>query len=259
MKKTHRPLVIGNWKMNPESSTTAARLATEVKKGTTRVDGVDIVVAPPHPFLLEVRKVLNGSRRVLLGAQDAHWEVGGPFTGSVSLPMLADTGVVYVIVGHSERRAAGETDSDVHKKVHAVLKARMIPVVCVGEKKRDSNAHYLNDVEKQVRAACAGISKARMGTVVIAYEPVWAIGTGNTATPDDAHEMKIFIQRILTDLYGRNVASKVRILYGGSVTEHTAEALMAQGTVDGFLVGGASLRASEFLTISTVAARTATL
>lgn len=247
MKKTIQPLIVGNWKMNPQSVTMATRLATDLKKGLQRVRDVEVVLAPPAVFISEVRKVRNGSKVFALGAQDAHFEKLGAHTGETALSMLKSFDVGYVIIGHSERRAAGETDEAVNKKINATLKAGMIPVVCVGEKKRDQSAHYLTFIEKQLRSACAGVSKAKLGKLVIAYEPIWAIGTGNTATAGDAHEMKLFIQKVLSDIYGRNMAMKIRVLYGGSANAKNAKELMEEGTVDGLLVGGASLRTKEFV------------
>lgn len=234
--------------MNPQTVTMATRLASDIKKELTR-NTVDVVLAPPFLYIPAVHGVRNGTKKFTLGAQNAHWERLGARTGEVSLAMLRGFQVTHVIVGHSERRAEGETDEMVNKKIHAAQKAGMIPVVCIGEKKRDHTGHYLTFIEKQIREACAGLSKAKLQHFVIAYEPIWAIGTGDTATSEDVHEMKLFIQRVLTDIYGRNAAMKVRILYGGSVTAQNAEGLMKEGMVDGFLVGGASLRAEEFVEI----------
>lgn len=251
--KNIRALVVGNWKMNPQSHQAATRLASDLKKGLLRKKGVDVVLAPPSVFIAALGKVRNGSKAFALGAQDVHWEKLGPHTGETSASMLKSFEVAYVIVGHSERRASGETDESVNKKVRTLLKEGIIPIVCVGEKKRDTAGHYLSLVEHQVRAACAGLSRTKLPQFVIAYEPIWAIssgdGKGRTAIPADAHEMKIFIQKVLTDIYGRNYAHHVRILYGGSVNAKNAEALMTEGMVDGFLVGGASLRADEFMSV----------
>lgn len=249
MKKTHRPLVVGNWKMNPQTVDMATRLATDIKKKNTRVSDVEVVIAPPTLFIPAVHKIQSGSDVFCIAAQDAHWEKLGAHTGEVSIPMLQGFGITYVILGHSERRKAGETDAVVVEKMHAVMKAGLSPIVCVGEETRDHAANYLNHIEKQVKLACAGLSKAKLERLVIAYEPVWAIGTGKNATPDDVHEMKLFIQKVLADMYGRNFAEKVRVLYGGSVNEKNAAILMEQGMVDGFLVGGASLHADEFTNI----------
>lgn len=241
--------MVGNWKMNPQSVEMATRLAGEIKKAIARVEGVDVVVAPPTLYLPLVKAARNGKKSFALGAQNVHAEKLGAHTGEISLPMLASVDVSHVIMGHSERRAEGETDAMVNTKLHAAIKSNMTAIVCVGERVRDHAAHYLNEIEQQIRTAFAGVSKSKLEQVVVAYEPVWAIGTGNTATPEDVHEMKIFIEKALTDMYGRTVAQKVRILYGGSVNAKNAESLIRQGQVDGFLVGGASLHAEEFKSI----------
>ncbi len=259
MKKLTLPLVIGNWKMNPQTNEGAKRLATTLKKALTRVDGMVVVVAPPTPFLDVVKVALTDHKRVFLGAQNVHWEKLGAFTGEISLPMLESFSVKYIILGHSERRRAGESDEEINKKLKAVLKTEVTPIVCVGETTRDKSAHYLNIVENQVRSVVGGISKAKLERLVIAYEPVWAIGTGLTATAENVYEMRLFIEKILADAYGRTIARKVRILYGGSVTAQNANLLITEGNVDGFLVGGASLDAEEFSSIvKTVSAHTHT-
>lgn len=252
MKITHTPLVIGNWKMNPQSEKAAVTLFSEVGKAASRMRGVEVGIAAPFVYLPALAKLAKGKRLALL-AQDAFWENLGARTGEVSFPMLKSVGITKTILGHSERRALGETDEEVHKKVLAALKGDHRVVVCVGEAKRDAQGHYLGVVEKQLRAALTGVSKTKLGNIVIAYEPTWAIGTGNTATPEDAHEMKLFIQKVLADLFGRSALSKIRVLYGGSVTKGNAETLMREGAVDGFLVGGASLRAAEFIEIAKIA------
>lgn len=249
MKTGIPPLVIGNWKMNPQSETLAEKLAKEMKKCFSRCAGVEVVVAPPFVYLETVHRIRNSSRTFLMGAQNVHHEKLGAHTGEVSLPMLQCFEVTHVILGHSERRAEGETDEAVNKKLLATIKAGLTGVVCVGESNRDHAGHYLTHIETQVRKALNKVSKAKLHAVVIAYEPIWAIGTGVTATPEDVHEIKLFIEKIISDLYGRNLAQKVRIIYGGSVTGKSAYSLYTEGTVDGFLVGGASLHADEFLHI----------
>jgi triosephosphate isomerase (TIM) len=246
MKIGHEPLVIGNWKMNPQTDEMAKRLAVEIKKGLGQKSDVTVVIAPPAIFLPIIAGVRSSGRGFQIGAQNVHPESIGAFTGEVSLPMLKSVAVTYVVIGHSERRKAGETDADVHAKMTATIKAGLTAVVCVGEAKRDHGAQYLGEIESQIREAVKGLSRAKLGNLVIAYEPVWAIGTGNTATPGDVHEMKLFIEKTLTDIYGRNYAQKVRVLYGGSVQPKNAAELMREGTVDGFLVGGASLHAKDF-------------
>ncbi len=249
MKTGIHPLIIGNCKMNPQSMSLSVKLATELKKKSHIVNDVDIVVAPPIIHLEGVSRVRNGSKGFMLGAQNVHFAQLGAFTGEVSLSMLKDIDVTYVILGHSERRTLGETDALVNEKLLATIKAGLVGVVCIGEQKRDHAGHYLTHVEGQIRKAFTKVSRAKLDQVVIAYEPLWAIGTGKNATADDIHEMKLFIEKVITDLYGRNLAQKVRILYGGSVSGKNAGELFTEGMVDGFLVGGASLHPDEFMQI----------
>ncbi len=249
MKTANHPLVIGNWKMNPQSMTMATRLTTDIKKGLQKVDGVEVVIAPPFVYLESVHRVQSGSDTFKLGAQNVHTEKLGAHTGEISLPMLQSFDVRYVILGHSERRSDGETNASVNKKVHATLKAGLRPVVCIGEATRDHEAHYLNFIETQIRESFAGVTNAKLGHIVIAYEPIWAIGTGHNASAEDIHEVKLFILKILTDIYDRAASNRVHILYGGSVTSRNAKELMERGLMDGFLVGGASISATEFVGI----------
>lgn len=237
--------------MHPQSVAAARSLFYDTRKALARVRGVDVGIASPLVFLAELRDLATG-KRLRLAAQNVFWEKLGPRTGEVSAPMLKSIGVKYVIVGHSEQRALGETDEEVQKKVQAVLKEDLVAVVCVGEDKRDAHGNYLSLVEKQLRVAVQGVPKNKLNRLAITYEPVWAISTkkkGHVATPHDAHEMKLFIQKVLADMYGRNAIDKVRILYGGSVNKRNVEDLIRDGEVDGFLVGGASLRAGEFAEI----------
>lgn len=249
MKTGKTPLVIGNWKMNPQSVTLSTKLAVALKKTLQRVKDVRIVVAPPFTFIDAVREARGASKVFALGAQNAHHENLGARTGEVSLPMLKSFGVSHVILGHSERRAQGETNKMVNQKLLATIKAGFTGVVCVGEAKRDAAGHYLSHVESQIRECLAQVPKPKLSQVVIAYEPIWAIGTGNNASVDDVHEMRLFIEKVLSDIYGRNLAQKIYVLYGGSVNGKNAAELFTGGTVDGFLVGGASLHAEEFAQI----------
>ncbi len=249
MKKGIMPLVVGNWKMNPLTATQAKKLTADLKKALSKIIGVEVVVAPPVLYLSQTHHVRSGAKTFSLGVQNIHHEKLGAYTGEISLPMVKQYEVLHVILGHSERRKMGETDAFVHMKLLAVLKAGITGVVCVGEETRDTHGHYLAHVESQIRAALATVPKAKLTQVVIAYEPIWAIGTGNNATAADVHEMKLFIERVLTDLYGRNVAQRVRILYGGSVTSKNAREIFTDGAIDGFLVGGASLHAEDFIQI----------
>jgi triosephosphate isomerase (TIM) len=245
---TKETLVVANWKMNPQTLGAAKELATETKKALSRVKQTTVVIAPPTLYIPIVAPIF-GKTLLLLGAQNAHWEKLGAHTGETSLPMLKGLGVSYLIVGHSERRKDGETNTMVSAKIAAALKQGMQVIVCVGERERDHGAQYLSFIEEQVRAACAVVPKAKLGQCVIAYEPIWAIGTGTNATPADVYEMRLFIEKILTDIYGRTSAQKVRVLYGGSVSGKNAADIVRDGKIDGFLVGGASLNAREFTSI----------
>lgn len=246
------PLIVGNWKSNPMTLDKAKDLFVAVRKGVRSIKDVEVVVAPPFPFLQDINK-LSPSGRIGIAAQDVFYEMGGAYTGEVSLSMLQSVGVRTVIVGHSERRALGETDEVVAKKIALTLKHKITTIVCVGERARDKKGDYLAFVEAQVKHVCGAVTKTQLKDLVIAYEPIWAIGTGETATAHDAHEMKLFIQKVIADTLGRPAVVKVRIIYGGSVKKHNAESLLKDGEVDGFLIGGASLQAEEFISITKTA------
>jgi len=245
--KHKRALVIGNWKLNPGTKAEAKTLFSNIKKGLKKDQDVTVVVTPPFLFIPEVEKLANA--QLILGAQDAHYEERGAITGEIGPAMLADYGVQYVIVGHSERRALGETDIQVNKKVHALLKRKLTPVVCIGESNRDGQGQFFNHLAAQIKALTTGLIPAQLTKVVIAYEPIWAIGTGKTATPEDVKEIQIFIVSTLTKLFDRKTAEKVQLIYGGSVKESNAESLYKNSGMTGFLVGGASLEAAQFISI----------
>jgi len=251
--KPHVPLIVGNWKLNPDTLGKARKLFLDTRKeiGRKKLQSI-VAVAPPFPFLSEMER-LSPSQRIGLSAQDVFFESIGAHTGEVSLPMLKSVGVTSVIVGHSERRAAGETDTEIYKDIQAIFKSGVTAIVCVGEKERDVHGNYFSVVEAQLRSALRDIPKSKLKQLVIAYEPVWAIGTGNHATAEDVHEMKLFIQKIIADVFDRAAIKKVRVLYGGSVKEKNAQELFEKGNVDGFLVGGASLKPKEFAGIIKVA------
>lgn len=255
MDVSQTKLVVANWKMNPRTLEEALVLVGDIKKKVRLNAGCEVVIAPPYVYLGDVRKVLR-AHKMILGAQDVSSEKIGPFTGDVSTSMLESVGVSHVIIGHSERRARGETDADVEKKVAAVLKSTLTAIVCVGEQERDGHGKYFSTVESQVRAALRGVSGSKLVRLAIAYEPIWAISTAteqaHAATPEDAHEMILFIRKVLVDLYGRASAERVRILYGGSVDVKNIEALCARSSAQGFLIGGASLRPTDFALITNV-------
>jgi triosephosphate isomerase len=239
----------GNWKMNMLVSE-AEVLVEGLKSGLDGTEEVDVVVAPPYPSLHPVGKALSGSSIALAG-QNLHWEKSGAYTGEVSASMLLDVGCKYVIIGHSERRQFfGETDETVNRRVKAALSAGLDPIVCVGEvlEERKSGRTW-EVVERQTREGLAGISKEDAKRLVLAYEPVWAIGTGETATPDQAQEVHGKMRGLIQDLYDEGIAQGLRIQYGGSVKPDNVRGLMDQPDVDGALVGGASLKIESFLGI----------
>ncbi|MBI4309749.1 MAG: triose-phosphate isomerase [Candidatus Omnitrophica bacterium] len=244
-----KPIIAGNWKMN-KTSLEAIAIAEELKRDLVDVGGVDIVVCPPFTALQSVSEALT-DMNIAVGAQNVHWVDNGAFTGEISASMLKDFGARYVIVGHSERRQYfGETNETVNKRLRAALAHGLTPIVCVGENLAEREAGKTFDVIKNhCEGSLAGLSGDEAGRIVIAYEPVWAIGTGRTATPQQAQEAHAFIRQLLEKLFSADVAGDVRIQYGGSVTPENIASLIAQPDIDGALVGGASLKAQPFATI----------
>ena len=243
------PIIAGNWKLNKTISEAVA-LITALKASVADVNDVEIIVAPPFTALAAVSDAIAGSN-IRLSAQDVYSEDSGAFTGEVSAPMLKDVGCDYVIIGHSERRQYfGETNESVNQKVKAALAHDLKPIICVGELLEERETGRTEAViEDHITGGIVGLSAAELLSCVIAYEPVWAIGTGKTATPDQAQEVHNFIRGLLAKSHSVETASQVCIQYGGSVKpENTAE-LMAQPDVDGALVGGASLEAESFAQI----------
>jgi triosephosphate isomerase len=243
------PFVVGNWKLN-KTVAEAIALVTELKNQLGAVKGVAVGVAPTHLALAAVAKRLEGTQLAVAG-QNCHWEASGAWTGEVSAPMLADAGATWCIVGHSERRQFfGDTSEGVGKKARAVLAAKLGVIVCVGESLAERDAgRTLAVVDEQLAGALAGIDAGEAPRLVIAYEPVWAIGTGRTATPAQAQEVHAHIRARLADRLGVVAADAIRIQYGGSVKPSNADALMAERDIDGALVGGASLEAADFIAI----------
>jgi len=243
-----RPFVAGNWKMNMERASAAA-LAQAVAEGAGNYPQVDIAVCPPFVYLETVAKAIAGSP-VMLGAQNLYPEPKGAFTGEISGPMLKDMGCQFVILGHSERRAMGESSEFVNEKVFAALECGLKPIICVGETLRQrKEGKTLAVVRRQIDGSLSGLSPEQMQKCVIAYEPVWAIGTGENATPEQAEEVQAEIRRLLSERFGKAVAESVRIQYGGSVKASVAADIFQKPNVDGGLIGGASLKADEFLGI----------
>ena len=250
MKKMKK-LVIGNWKMNPATVAHAKRIVAATKKTTRTLERTTVVVCPPFPFITYALPKGSGAtnaNELRVGAQDVSFEEAGPFTGDVSAAMLADMGLLYVIVGHSERRKVGETSEIVAKKALAAANAGLTAVVCVGEEVRDQDGAYLHFIKEQIKSSLVGFSKKLVASekLVIAYEPIWAIGAKEAMTPALIHEMGIFIQKVLSDIYGQEEATVVPILYGGSVNFRNAADIIAIGDVDGLLVGRESVNQPGF-------------
>ncbi len=241
-----RTIIAGNWKMY-KTIGEAISLVTLLKRSVYKEENIDIVVCPPFIALGEVNEVLSGSN-VMLGAQDVYWESQGAYTGEISALMLKDVGCRFVIVGHSERRNYfNETNEMVNKKAKAVLAAGLFPIVCVGERLDEREAGRTFEIVKNhIENSLAGFNKQEIITITIAYEPVWAIGTGKTATPEQAQEVHSFIRRLLEEKYDKNTAQAVRIQYGGSVKPDNIASLITMEDIDGALVGGASLDAEKF-------------
>lgn len=243
-------IIAGNWKMNKTAAETA-RLIGEIRSALEGVSGVERVVCPPYTSLAAAAEALKGSS-IVLGAQNVHWEATGAFTGEISVDMLREAGVRFVLVGHSERRRYfGETDETVNRRVRAALTGKLHAIVCVGETLKEREADTTRDViERQVRAAVDGLAAPDWERMVLAYEPVWAIGTGRTATAAQAQDVHAFIRSLLKDVAGVEIAERVRIQYGGSMKPENAAELLAQPDIDGGLIGGAALQADSFAAIA---------
>jgi len=246
-----KPFVAGNWKMNTDSHT-GVELVERIASGSVETAGQSVTVAvfPPFVYLQAVAKALSSSS-IAVGAQDIYFEPKGAFTGEISASMLKDVGCLYCLCGHSERRhVIGESDELINKKVAAAITGGLLPILCVGELLEERKASLTNEVvTRQVKEGLAGLSAEKIQAVTIAYEPVWAIGTGLTATPEQAQEVHDFIRKLLGQMYDDQLAEGIRILYGGSVKPNNTAELMGQPDIDGLLVGGASLKADDFLAI----------
>lgn len=244
-----RPFIAGNWKMNLDRAGSAA-LAEGIAAQVGDFSGVDVAICPPSVYLEAVRAAV-GDARVGVGAQNMYHEAGGAFTGELNSAMLLDIGCKYVILGHSERRQLmGETDADVNRKLLAALAAGLKPIVCVGETLEERESGQTSAVIRgQFEGSLAGLTEEQAAQITIAYEPVWAIGTGKVATPEQAEEVHLDLRNLLTERYNDSLAQTVRIQYGGSVKPGNAAELLSQPNVDGALVGGASLKVEDFIGI----------
>lgn len=248
-------IVVANWKMNPATWREALRLFVATKKAAISEKTVDLIIAPPFLYL---RELGSKSRGVALAAQDANASETGPHTGEISMMQVKDAKTTHVIIGHAERRAAGETDEQVRAKVASALRAGLVPIVCIGETTRNDHGAQFDTVRVQIRAAFADVPAAKVNAVIVAYEPVWAIGAPAPMNPRDMHEMSIFIRKTLTELYAggqKPVKVAPTILYGGAVDASNAIAMMDEGGVSGFLVGRVSIDITKFRALLKTVAR----
>ncbi|MQY60485.1 triose-phosphate isomerase [bacterium] len=245
-----KPFLAGNWKMH-KTIPEAVEMVKALKEESPQLTDAELVVIPPYTMLSEVKKVIEGST-IQLGAQNIFWEEKGAFTGEVSPPMLKDAGCQYVTIGHSERRQYfGETNETVNKKIKAALVHELTPIMCIGESLEErEKGNTMDKVETQINSGLEGLGKDEIRRIVIAYEPIWAIGTGVTATPSQAEEVHSFIRKKLTEKYGNEIASYAIILYGGSVKPANTYSILKENNINGALVGGASLEADSFIQIT---------
>lgn len=250
-----KKLIIANWKMNPVKGTEARKMFQAINRSAATMKSVETVVCPPLVYL-ESLGTLVTTRSCVLGAQDAFWEHAGAYTGQVSPDMVFNTKARYIIVGHSERRAMGETDEQVALKLKSILQFPLIPVLCIGEKTRDDDGAYIKEIRKQLKASLVGLTKEEIARLVIAYEPVWAIGKNAKApcTPAECREVVQVIRQVLADQLGSTaLVAQIPVVYGGSVDAVNAESFLLDGLVAGLLVGRASLDPKQFVQIIKIA------
>lgn len=244
-----RPFIAGNWKLN-QTISESRELASQLADNLAEITDRDVVIAPIFTALSTVAEILKNSP-IQLAAQNCYPEARGAFTGEISPEFLQDAGCQYVIIGHSERRQLmGESDGFINQKLIKILEVGLKPILCIGETLQERESDQMSEVlSRQIKGGLANLTAAQMATVVIAYEPIWAIGTGKTATAEQAEEAHSFIRGLLQGLFNQEVANQTRILYGGSVKPNNVDELMAQEDIDGVLVGGASLKAEDFIRI----------
>ena len=238
-----KALVVANWKMNPETFRDAQKLLEETKKAAEKYS-VPVVIAPPALFLRELAAKSRG-KRVAFAAQHAHFEDMGAYTGEISIAQVADTKASYVLIGHAERRSRGETNEDTKKKIMAALARGLSPILCVGEEARSQSGEYFTYIKEQLAVALYGLTPSQLARTLIVYEPLWTIGTDQTMSPFDMHQMAIFIRKTVVEIHGE-IGLKLRILYGGSLNAANTPAMLREGDVHRLLVGRASLDAVEF-------------
>ena len=242
-----KKLLVGNWKMNPATPDEAKKIFSSIKRKTLNLKRTKVVICPPSLYL----SALNGLTRpktVDLGVQDLFYESGGAFTGEVNAKMAKNAGALYAIIGHSERRALGETDETVNRKIISTLREELFVIACIGEKERDPNGHYLQFLRDQISSSLYRIPKRFLSKIILAYEPIWAIGKSDREAMKgrDVHETAIFIRKILSDIYGQENAAAIPILYGGSTSPRNVFDIISLGNVDGLLVGRESLDPKSF-------------
>lgn len=244
-----KKIIIANWKMNPDSVGRALFLARKIENEMNDIKNIEVVVAPPHIFLNPVQSII---KKIKLGAQDSFWEDVGPYTGEISWHQLKYLSVQYVILGHSERRALGETNKEINKKIKVVLENNMRAVLCVGEKEKIKEETFPMVIQEEIIEGLKGIKKNLLKNLIVVYEPIWAISSNKFSkadTPKNVFEMSILIRRELLKMFGKKIAFLIPILYGGSVDDNNAEDFIKLGRVDGLLVGNASLNVKKFTEI----------
>jgi triosephosphate isomerase (TIM) len=248
MKK--RNLVVANWKMAPETLGDAKKVFNGARLSAKGLKNTDVVVCPPFTFIYPLSR-LDRPKNIFLGAQNVFTEIKGAFTGEVSVEMIKDLGAKFVIVGHSERRAMGETNETVKRKLQVAFNADITPILCVGEKNRDRDGSHLEFIKNQIKESLTNLQKKDLVGIIIAYEPIWAIGKSykEAMSPTDIHETVLFIKKIIGENFGRDIAAGCKILYGGSVEAENASEIVRLGNIDGFLVGHASLIPVDFSAI----------
>ncbi len=253
-----KKIIVGNWKMAPQTSDEAKKTFAGIKKTASKLRNVDTIVCPPFVYVEALASRVSG-KRFSVGTQNAFWKEEGAYTGEVSPTQIYSLGARYVILGHSERRAMGETDDMVSKKADAALRAGLTVIICVGEQSRDQHGEYTKRIEEQLQRSLSGIQKKSLENIIIAYEPVWAIGANaiRPASPEDVLEVSILIRKVLTNMFDRESSYIVPILYGGSVDAKNCGSFMNEGGADGLLVGRASLDAKQFGEILKVAEQSA--
>ena len=250
MSSSSRKLVIGNWKMNPATLEDAKRIARKTRAAAARLSHTEVAICPPLPFILACRSRLE-SDPIALGAQTVSFDESGAHTGEVGADMLRSLGVRYVITGHSEERDMGDTDEIVSKRIMRINEAGLIPIVCFGEKSHEESGAHFDFLKEQIKATFAGISASKARSIsrriILAYEPVWAIGAKEALAPEQIYEMSLFIKKVFSDIFGREAGAKVKVLYGGSVNFRNAGEIIRTGQVDGLLVGRESVNMPGFI------------